>query len=572
MKLKYLVLALTAVTLPFSCSEYEGPNNPVEQEIEITITANAESSSGSRTEYQEADGSVLWTPGDEISLFYGSGYNGGSRFTSTATDKSATTEFTGTISALTNHNQIVFNGDYFYGVYPYSQETHCSNNTVSLTLSSYQVGQAGSFERGKAPSIGRSQGLSMNFYNVCGGIKFSVSRPGIKMAEFRGNNLESMLGNACFAFGNSDVPEMQYYNWSTNYICFYAPDEKGFEVGKFYYIMMFPTYFSNGFNLTLFTDSGRATIYKNDPVYINRSVFGRLEEIDKDATFIDSQNIPIPDANFKAYLVSNFDQNGDGEINTEEAANINSINVKTDNIYSVSGIEYFPNLEVLRCYGSSSSDVNNQKIPMGKLTSIDVSNNPHLKDLRCYYNQLTSLDVSKNPYLNRLSCYYNQLTSLDVSNNPELTSIGCYFNRLTSLDVSDKYALETLSCHDNQLTSLTVSNDPAITIFYCHNNQLTNLDISSLKSLSFLYCYGNKLSSLDVSYNFNLSNFDCSPMSDDYGNNLLETLYISNGQIIPYVTYDRSPDIIPDATEIVQDTTKSTYGGGYHEGYQEINL
>ena len=38
-----------------------------------------------------------------------------------------------------------------------------------------------------------------------------------------------------------------------------------------------------------------------------------------------AQNIQIPDADFKAYLVAHFDTNGDGEISVAEAAQVKVI-------------------------------------------------------------------------------------------------------------------------------------------------------------------------------------------------------------------------------------------------------
>ena len=51
-----------------------------------------------------------------------------------------------------------------------------------------------------------------------------------------------------------------------------------------------------------------------------------------------------------------------------------------------------------------------------QLTSLDLSHNTALIDLKCYKNQLTSLDVRKNTVLDCLECYSNPLTSIQVNN------------------------------------------------------------------------------------------------------------------------------------------------------------
>ena len=152
------------------------------------------------------------------------------------------------------------------------------------------------------------------------------------------------------------------------------------------------------------------------------------------------QNVNIPDANFKAYLVGNTDinTNGDNEIQVSEASAFNGwLDVFDENISNLKGIEAFTALTSLDCWGN-------------QLTSLDVSNNTALTSLVCGHNQLTSLDVSKNTALTKLTCGGNQLTSLDVSNNTALTYLACRGNQLTSLDVKNNTALTYLACYDNK--------------------------------------------------------------------------------------------------------------------------
>jgi hypothetical protein len=182
------------------------------------------------------------------------------------------------------------------------------------------------------------------------------------------------------------------------------------------------------------------------------------------------QNVNIPDANFKAYLVGEptINTNGDTEIQVSEATAFNgSITCDWMNISDLTGIEAFT----------------------------------ALTELICWDNQLTSLDVSNNIYLTYLRCDANQLTSLDVSNNTLLTRLDCYRNLLTNLDLSQNNYLYDLYCWDNQLTSLDVSQNPSLNVLYCSDNQITNLDVSQNTNLMYLSCGNNQLTSLDVSQN-----------------------------------------------------------------------
>ena len=151
-------------------------------------------------------------------------------------------------------------------------------------------------------------------------------------------------------------------------------------------------------------------------------------------------NVNIPDANFKAYLVgdSAINTNGDKEIQVREASAFNdTIRCISMNISNLKGIEAFTALTYLNC-------------SYNQLKSLDLSKNTTLTNLNCIDNQLTSLDVSKNTALSGLDCGGNQLTSLDVSKNTALTSLHCRNNKLTSLDVSENTALTQLNCEDNQ--------------------------------------------------------------------------------------------------------------------------
>ena len=140
------------------------------------------------------------------------------------------------------------------------------------------------------------------------------------------------------------------------------------------------------------------------------------------------QNVNIPDANFKAYLVGNslINTNGDSEIQVSEATAFNgSIECGSMNISDLTGIEYFIHLVFLDCH-------------FNLLTSLDMSSNPNLDFLYCSHNQITSIDVSQNAILDELVCFNNQLNSLDLSNNPFLADMYCFNNpNLSCIKVDD---------------------------------------------------------------------------------------------------------------------------------------
>ena len=173
-----------------------------------------------------------------------------------------------------------------------------------------------------------------------------------------------------------------------------------------------------------------------------------------------SQNVNIPDANFKAYLVDNIEinTNGDSEIQVSEASSFNStMYANSLSISDLTGIEAFTALTLLKCND----------------------------------NQLTSLDVSQNISLTSLNCNVNQLTSLNLNQNIALISLNCNENQITSLDLSQNMALEDLSCGSNQLTSLDVSQNTALYVLWCPENQLSCLNVSNGNNINFWQMYAS---------------------------------------------------------------------------------
>ncbi len=527
--MKYInTLALAViVAVGASCAqsspEFAGKNT-TQSGQELTLTASW-GDPETRTE-RAADGAVLWSPGDQISLFYGSGDNGGSCFTGQNTEPSKVVNFTGEIGVITGGNDVAVEDTYFWAVYPYNPTASCSGSSITTVLPAAQVAKADTFADDLFPSVGRSQGLVMGFYNICGGLKFTISEEGIKSVTLQGHNNEIIAGTMTVGFDDAGQPVVLGIADGSDTITVSAPQGETFEVGKAYYIVFVPTVFENGFTLTFSKGYARATFDRTKKTTIRRSAFGGLTTPDAGLEW-EMICVPIPDANFKAYMIQNFDTNGNGELDFDEAEAVTEINVTTDNISSMAGIEYCKNVKRLSCNGSGVWK-NGIVTYNGKLTDLDVSSNTALYYLSCYGNQLTDLDVSSNTALDFLSCAGNQFTSLDVKSNKMLREFGCSSNKLTSLDVSANTALHVLACSRNQLTSIDVNANTALTHLQCDYNQLTCLDVTQNTALAFLECYNNQLTCLDVTQNTALTHLICS-------HNQLVSLDVSNNTVLSYL-------------------------------------
>ena len=176
----------------------------------------------------------------------------------------------------------------------------------------------------------------------------------------------------------------------------------------------------------------------------------------------------FPDANFRTFVAGNtIDTNSDGFLSDTEIAAVKEIDIIGKNIKALNGIEFFTELESLKCFGN-------------QLTFLNLSKNTKLTYLHCGATHLTSLNVSKNTALTFLDCSGNQLTSIDVSKNTKLTYLGCSGNQLTSLDVSKNTALTGLNCSENRLTSLDVSKNTALKKLECFVNQIKGEQMQAL--------------------------------------------------------------------------------------------
>jgi len=233
-----------------------------------------------------------------------------------------------------------------------------------------------------------------------------------------------------------------------------------------------------------------------------------------------AQNVTIPDANFKSYLVgnANINLNHDTEIQINEAISYTgTIKCSNKNISDLTGIESFKLLTKLDCSNNDLVSLNTSSnlaltsilCDNNKITNLDFSSNVILKQLWCGQNKLVTLNVSSNSFLNELWCHNNLLTNLDVTSNVNLKNLYCNFNQLGTLDISNNTSLIGLTCSHNKLTSLDISSNTALTSILCNNNKITSLDVSSNTNLVQLNCNHNQLGTLNVSSNTNLLELYC---------------------------------------------------------------
>ncbi|MBL7558697.1 T9SS type A sorting domain-containing protein [Olleya sp. YSTF-M6] len=293
-----------------------------------------------------------------------------------------------------------------------------------------------------------------------------------------------------------------------------------------------------------------------------------------------AQNVNIPDANFKNYLLADsaINTNSDSEISVAEAqAFSGELLINGLSISDLTGIEAFVNITRLDCYSNN-------------LTTLDVSNNTALTRLHCAANQIETLDISANTLITDIQCHNNGVLyelNLANGNNSNINWMKAYGNSLSCIQKDAGFtppadagiysqgwtkgnsAIYGDDCAAlNQIvnipdanfksflvndSSINVNNDTEITVaeaqattellinglsiadltgiaaftnltrLDCYTNNLTTIDVSNNLALTRLHCADNQIEILDISANTQITDIQC------HNNTVLYELNIANG-------------------------------------------
>lgn len=576
------ILVLSSMAVSVACNETEERGSEARTINAVIVQPDTRTSLNG----PDANGvyKTVWSSGDQIMVFSGD-------LACRYILKSGENTNKGVFEGYGNSEDLV-------AVYPLSIGISRTGATIEVGLPEVQEYVSGNIPLGAYPMLGIYGDETFSFSNLCSVLKVPMFGDAtVKSITFTPNNAGVKASGKAVINVNSTQLEMD--DNSKPSVKLDCPDVKlSAQPTDFHFVVPAQIY-PGGFTLTIATDKGDVVKTLKSDITLDRSVLYPIEAFE---CKIDSkENIIFEDANFKAYLVANFDGDGDGEISKEEALAITKIIVGTKDIESLAGIEHMANLTELRCEGpwsffepeedpegklktlDVSKNVNLTILYCGfnQLTSLDVTNNPKIEQLRCAGNNLNSLDVSKNTELIEFEAYNNRLSSIDVSNNPELYYIDLTNNQIKSIDVSKNLKLGRITCSDNKLTSIDVTNNQKLTELNISGNSIVEIDLGNNPELNYLYCEKNKISELELSNNKKLKRLNvndnnltsltvnCCPeikrlkannnlikemdiseltsLFDFYcSGNPLETLYVFDGQIDALFEKE-----IPSTTKIV---------------------
>ena len=257
--------------------------------------------------------------------------------------------------------------------------------------------------------------------------------------------------------------------------------------------------------------------------------------------------IDIPDANFKAALVAQFDKDGDGEIGKAEAEAVTQISVSGKNIASLEGLKNFSNLVQLDC-------------SYNKLSTIDLSGNPKLITLSIAHNSFTRIDLSKVS-LSTFVCFDNNLSSLDLSGQTNLLTISCGGNvNLKTLDLSgcgSSLGIWALGC--TNLTEIYILKSQTVSFKQIPSTtKIKYLTPDGTVTLLQKHTVGNGIKFVIMGDGYLRSALACEyggkSKFDTWAQNAMEAIFTEE----PYKTYRNRFDVYSVAVE----STTETFSGG----------
>ena len=359
--------------------------------------------------YADESMKVLWNADDRISIFNMTTGNAQYAFTGDEGDTAGGFEW---VSETESDTAI----DYVYAVYPYKESTTISpEGLLTATLPAEQPYKIHSFGVGANTMIAVTDGTFLAFKNVGGylSLRFYGDNISVRRITIRGNNGEKIAGQGTIEMPMGGTPTVTMDASGTDAVSIVC--DPAVKIGKsaesytdFWFVIP-PVTFEKGFTIMVVDNMGGVFTRSTSKSFtVSRNTLDWMNAL-KVVPDYDNVNIEFEDENFKAYCVTNFDENNDGEISGSEVADEKTVNVCTDNIKSIKGIEFFASLESLTCKGSKIGTKASSDAYAGQLESIDVSKNIHLWELDCSGNKIGEVDVSNNPELQTLICNDNPI-------------------------------------------------------------------------------------------------------------------------------------------------------------------
>ena len=280
MKKHFLFAAAVAALMTCACSvqpvEPVEPIQPEEDGEVVILTAGFTADGDATRTIRQEDGKVFWSAKDEIAVMKEARTSTRKKFTSTNTAPAATASFKGTLPS----------GTKYWAIHPYSTGTNYDGTYLVSELAAEQEAVPGTFADDLFISAAyfSSGDQTLSFYHVVGGIKFSVTKPGVEKVILSANGGEHLAG--VIGIQNvSGLPAITAYGDVQSEIVL-KPASGTFQVGETYYFVTVPVWMRQGFTLTFYAQDGSiGTRSYNKPVGIEAARFLKMMAVDEGVNY-----------------------------------------------------------------------------------------------------------------------------------------------------------------------------------------------------------------------------------------------------------------------------------------------
>lgn len=278
MNCRSIIISASAALLCVSCAK----ELHREQAEGNAVTIEAYSADAQKTTLIDGGTSVYWEEGDQISVFFEEVNLEFSSINSKPTQNGTFVSDQSLIMGFTEDSEDLC----LVGLYPYDEDAVIDGDVIVSSLPAVQQGRTGSFAKDANISIGKSNTTSIGFYNVTGGIRFSLVRGDVNKVIFSSNGGEKLAGAfQATVSGSRPAITGACAEGSTDTITLYPPEGETFKSGQWYYITAIPGTLAGGYTIELYTVDKKATLVSSASVTLKANVFGSLENVDKDAVY-----------------------------------------------------------------------------------------------------------------------------------------------------------------------------------------------------------------------------------------------------------------------------------------------
>lgn len=535
---KHLMTLAAAMMALASCSQKEAVPTLVDDGPDTFYAYSREAVSGdeTRTTYTNQ---LVWTPGDELTIYTGSDAN--KRFVLVEGEYDTHARFSRADDDFYSAKVAL---EANYAVYPYSPTTQISSEGViyyelpqAQKYASYRGGRLGTIAPGSYPMVAVTENRKdqdLFFKNLCGILVFNLTGTDrIRKIDVKGNDGELLCGYMTVTSGptRSADPIIEMYDqnasWQKHTTLWVTEGSEGYldtETPTEFWVAIPSGTYAKGITVTFFNELGQyMTKSLDEEVIIHRNGIQPMGTLE----FIPEGGLPFEDPAFADWCVSYLDTDGDWILSAEEIAAVRQLRVYSDQVRSMKGIEAFPNLTYLLYDGYTVENEYGESYATGLLTGVDISYNTKLDTLIIRNSQLFQTFVGNNhPQLSYLGITGSmRMTALDVSGCTNLKRLYCYDNQwLETLNIENTPNLALISASRSPITSLTAG--PALITLFIDRANLTSLDVTAAENLGGLYAQYYQGTSLDLSHNPKLTNLDL------FSSDKLESLDLSANPLL----------------------------------------